>query len=146
MTSSDPSLESNFRVVAAVGGISLGECDSCSGGDPSSALQKTRIGTSPQMQVTLPNVRDNDDIVINKKGSYAAGGAGSDWETCRWLMTQIGATVTVSKTPLDAYGLPSGDPLSYTGGRLQKVTPPSYDNESTTVAMIVLNVTGGQWQ
>lgn len=136
------SLESNFRVTVSVDGQSLGEFDQASGGDPTSAVTKTRIGTNPAMTTTLGNVRDASDLTLTKKMIVATG-----WELQRAMLAKVGSgTVVVNKVPLDGSNVPVGSPLVHTGGIVAGMTLVSYDNESATVGTYALMVTGGQWQ
>lgn len=136
------SLESNFRVTVAVDGVSLGEFETASGGDPTSAVTKTRIGTNPAMSVTLGNVRDSSTLTLTKKMIVATG-----WEMQRAMLAKVGSgRVMVSKVPLDGAQVPAGAPLVHTGGVVSGMTLVNYDNESATVGTFALAVDGGQWQ
>lgn len=138
------SLDSNFRVTVSVDGQALGEFDAATGGDPTSAVTKTRVGTNPAMSTTLGNVRDSSDLTVTKKMIVATG-----WEMQRAMLAKVGSgQVVASKVPLDGANVPIAgmSPLVHTGGIVSGMTLVSYDNESATVGTFVLMVTGGQWQ
>lgn len=136
------SLESNFRVTVTVDGQNLGEFETAAGGDPTSGVTKTRIGTNPAMSTTLGSVRDSSDLTLTKKMIVATG-----WELQRAMLAKVGSgRVSASKVPLDGAGVPMGSPLVHTGGIVSGMTLVSYDNESGTVGTFALMVTGGQWQ
>lgn len=137
-----------MRARLLVDGLDFGEMDGVTGGDATPNMVKTRLGSNSDMTVTIGGPKDHDDVTITLKMRVGASTpSGMDYQDVeRYLLNRSGfAPVQVSRWILDGQGIPSGAPLTHSGGTLGKVTPVQFSNESSTVAMITFVVTGGKW-
>lgn len=129
MTTSQQSL-----ITVVVDGRPLGTFDTFSGGEVSAEVPKSRPGgmVGEKTHAALPTY---GDVTIGRELDRVR-----DLEVYRSLLPRVGrAPVSISKQLLDDDGAPAGRPLTYTG-RLNNMTDPEADSNSTDVSMWQMGV------
>jgi len=111
-----------YLITASVAGVPLGIYDKHKGGDTDSPEKKYR-GGGMGPQVSLGGQPEVSNVTITRLYDRDR-----DVDLVRWLRTQIGQPMSVSRQPLDANKNPKGRPDVFTG-KLKKVSPTDVDSE-----------------
>lgn len=125
--------EDQFIWGVTVDGRDLGFFDKGSGGEVDSEETKYK-------PAGLPHISLGGSTAVGNVTLQRLYQLGRDDLIESWLMSRAGrGQVTLSKQRLDRDSNPSGKPTVYTGV-LKTVTPPDTDSESSSAAMLELEV------
>jgi len=133
-------LESHYQGRLTIGSLSW-ELDQLAGGGPMVNVQQTVLGNAATATGTLPGRQTNNDVTFSIKVRASLG-----VELERLLFSLRGSECQVVRYASDGTFSPTGSPLSYTGGVLDRIDPVPFDNESTTVARVSGTITGARIQ
>jgi hypothetical protein len=126
--------QDQFLVTVSVDGKNYGLFDKMSGGAVSATDTKYRPA-GRETEISLGGRKTVENITVERLYTL-----GRDHLQVKVLMSKVGkGRVRITKRCMDENGAPWGRPLVYSG-TLQKVTVPDMDNQSTSVATIVLEI------
>lgn len=126
--------EDQFAVTVTADDRPLDLFDKFSGGVASAEETKYKPG-GMRPQRSLGGSSTIDNVTVSRLYELAR-----DHDLVRWLRSRVGkAQMTVAKQPLDVDGNPWGKPDVYTG-KLQRVTAPDHDSESSSAALFELEI------
>lgn len=130
--------QANFLVSVVVGGVQLGTFDTFDSGETTAEDAKYSPGGMAQ-EINLVTRRSHGNVTVTRYYDVLRDDA-----NMRWLITQVGkAQGSVSSQPLNADGVPVGQPTVYTG-QLVRAKGPDVDSSSDDAAMMELefSITG----
>lgn len=123
-----------YSVTASVDGTTLGTFDKLSGGEIDSEETKYKPGAM------APQVSLGGSVTVNNVTIQRLYRLDRDLPQLPLLKSRVGkGKVTVTKQSLDVDGNPFGTPLVYRGV-LKQLTFPDADSESSSAAMVQLEV------
>lgn len=129
------SRQDQYAVHVIVDGVGTGTWDKMSGGAATSEEKKYKPGGMAP-SVSLGGTSSVDNVTVSRMYDYDRDHNG----LVRTLLAGVGKVkVKVTKQPLDADGVPFGDPLVYRG-TLLSCTPPEVDSESNDPGMLEIEI------
>lgn len=127
--------QDTFRVIVHLNGNSFGVWDKKSGGELDS--DETRYSPGGMLpQISLGGRKQTGNVTLSRLYDRK-----DDHDRINTLFNAVGkGKVTISQRPMDPDGNAYGRPIIY-NGTLKRVTVPDVDSESSTAAMIEIEVT-----
>ena len=124
----------NWAITVAVAGRPLGVFDTKNGGETTAEVTKYRPGGMAPQKIN-PALPEHGDVTVGREFEPALTN-----NMRAYLRPLVGrANMTASAQPLDAFGVPFGPPIVYTG-TLTGMTDPDADSESADTSMFEITM------